>query len=51
MNCLQNSAIWIPVGHRAVPTGGAGVICPALSCNFTTFDGFLLGAILIGFVK
>jgi hypothetical protein len=25
LNCLQNSAICIPVGHKAVPTGGAAV--------------------------
>jgi hypothetical protein len=46
LNCLQNSAICIPVGPRAVPTGGAGVACPALSCNLTTFEGFFFGAII-----
>lgn len=29
LNCLQKSAIWIPVGHKAVPIGGAGLAEPA----------------------
>lgn len=35
LNCLQKSAIWIPVGHRAVPIGGAGLAAPALIWSLT----------------
>src|SRR5580704_16835001 len=33
--CLQNSIVCTPCGPSAVPTGGAGVACPAGSWIFT----------------
>src|SRR5215813_1753700 len=44
--CRQKSMMLTPCGPRAVPTGGAGVAAPALSCTLTTAAiFFLLGAI------
>src|SRR2546425_6163169 len=33
--CLTNSMMLTPWGPSAVPTGGAGVACPAATCSFT----------------
>ena len=35
LNALQNSIIFIPRCPKAGPTGGAGLACPPLICNFT----------------
>src|SRR6266571_1948019 len=35
LNCFTNSMMFTPCGPRAVPTGGAGVACPAGTCSFT----------------
>src|SRR4028118_2032831 len=40
---LQNSMMLTPWGPRAVPTGGAGVAWPALSCTLTSAATFFLG--------
>src|SRR5215471_2787308 len=46
--CLQKSMMLTPCGPRAVPTGGAGVACPAFSCTLTIAAiFFFLGAILL----
>src|SRR5918996_1712744 len=42
--CLQNSMMLTPCCPRAVPTGGAGVACPALIWSLTTARTFFLGA-------
>src|SRR6516225_7409996 len=43
--CLQKSMMLTPCGPSAVPTGGAGVAAPALSCTLTTAAiFFFLGA-------
>src|SRR6266576_4663230 len=34
--CLTTSMMFTPCGPSAVPTGGAGVACPAGTCSFTT---------------
>src|SRR6266571_7706841 len=39
--CRQNSMMFTPCCPRAVPTGGAGVACPALICSLTTAETFL----------
>src|SRR5439155_1266957 len=36
LNCLTNSMMLTPWGPSAVPTGGAGVACPAGTWSFTT---------------
>src|SRR3989442_9352982 len=36
LNCFTNSMMFTPCGPRAVPTGGAGVACPAGTWSFTT---------------
>src|SRR5438552_2763838 len=36
LNCLTNSMMFTPCGPSAVPTGGAGVACPAGTWSFTT---------------
>src|SRR2546426_4902337 len=36
LNCFTNSMMFTPWGPSAVPTGGAGVACPAGTCSFTT---------------
>src|SRR5260370_16556780 len=36
LNCFTNSMMLTPWGPRAVPTGGAGVACPAATWSFTT---------------
>src|SRR5581483_2039356 len=41
LNCLQNSAILMPCGPSAVPTGGAGLAAPAGSCNLIVVFIFL----------
>src|SRR5438034_2566132 len=33
LNSLQNAMMFTPRGPRAVPTGGAGLACPAGICN------------------
>src|SRR6266498_1716908 len=43
--CRQKSMMLTPWGPSAVPTGGAGVACPAGSCTFTTAAIRLLGGI------
>jgi len=35
LNSFTNAMMLIPCGPSAVPTGGAGVACPAGICNFT----------------
>src|SRR5213076_1021859 len=35
LNCLTNSMMFTPWGPSAVPTGGAGVACPAGTWSFT----------------
>src|SRR5438552_16411685 len=35
LNSLQNAMMLTPRGPSAVPTGGAGLACPAGICNFT----------------
>src|SRR5438552_16864266 len=39
--CRQKSMILTPCCPRAVPTGGAGVACPALIWSFTSAEIFL----------
>src|SRR5262244_3992836 len=47
--CLQKSMMLTPCGPSAVPTGGAGVAAPALSCTLTTAAiFFFLGAAMLG---
>src|SRR5690606_5480952 len=41
--CLQKSMMLTPCGPSAVPTGGAGVACPACSWTFTKAAIFFLG--------
>src|SRR2546422_769399 len=36
LNCFTNSMMLTPWGPSAVPTGGAGVACPAGTCSLTT---------------
>src|SRR5207245_10672335 len=36
LNCFTNSMMLTPWGPSAVPTGGAGVACPAGTWSFTT---------------
>ena len=36
LNCFTKSMMLMPWGPSAVPTGGAGVACPAGTCSFTT---------------
>src|SRR3954471_2417715 len=38
--CLQKSMMLTPCGPSAVPTGGAGVACPACSWTLTTAASF-----------
>src|SRR3712207_9469765 len=38
--------MWTPWGPRAVPTGGAGVAAPALSCTLTSAAIFFLGGMV-----
>src|SRR3954469_22717006 len=35
LNSFTNAMMLMPCGPNAVPTGGAGVACPAGICNFT----------------
>src|SRR5215218_7855774 len=42
---LQNSMMLTPCGPSAVPTGGAGVAAPALSCTLTRAAIFFFGGI------
>src|SRR5918999_3976689 len=45
--CLQKSMMLTPCGPSAVPTGGAGVACPACSWTLTMAATlFLLGGML-----
>src|SRR5215510_2864858 len=43
LNCFTKSMMFTPWGPRAVPTGGAGVACPAGTCSFTiAITGFAI---------
>src|SRR3954469_22902995 len=44
---LQKSMMLTPCGPSAVPTGGAGVAEPALSCTLTSAAIFFLGGIAL----
>src|SRR6266571_3124334 len=44
--CRQKSMMFTPCGPSAVPTGGAGVACPAGSCTLTTAAILFLGGIV-----
>src|SRR5690242_12731886 len=41
LNSFTNAMMLMPCGPSAVPTGGAGVACPAGICNFTNPATFL----------
>src|SRR5919112_1858042 len=43
---LTNSMMLTPCGPRAVPTGGAGVAAPALSCTLTSAAIFFFGGMV-----
>src|SRR2546426_1494048 len=46
LNCFTNSMMIPPWGPSAVPTGGAGVACPAGTCSFTTAAiGLAIGSV------
>src|SRR2546421_12120845 len=47
LNSLQNAMMLTPRGPSAVPTGGAGVACPAGICNFTNPVTFFAIALLL----
>src|SRR2546425_12656539 len=45
-NCFTNSMMFTTWGPSAVPTGGAGVACPAGTCSFTTAAiGLAIGSV------
>src|SRR5437867_2600387 len=45
--CLQNSMMLTPCGPSAVPTGGAGVACPAGIWSFTIVATFFFPGTLV----